>query len=431
MRWVFWFLWATALAVALALLAGHNDGTVTLFWPPHRFDVSFNLVFFGLLGLFVLLHAALRAGSAMRALPQRAQSWRLLQQERAVVGAIVDALSHQLAGRFVRAQTSAQHAIEQLRQAPGGQWPRQGQWTLLAHLLLAESAQALRDPARRDTHLKQALASDLASLAPQAREGALLRAARWAIEDQDPAMARRWLGELPQGAARRIQALRLKLRAARLAGDAADALDTARLLIKHRAFAPATAQVLLRSLWADAVRQAHDLSQLDAVWQRLDKRERETPELMWVLAQRAHVLMQGLNAEGGDVAARQALAQRVQAWTEPLWAVYSAWDASQREAMVQAMESSLEALDHASFSRLEQAQRRLPDDPALQYLVGQACMRAELWGRAALLMGQAVHGLRDVGLRRRAWCALARLAEERGDMEAAQKAWKTAALLSA
>ena len=31
-------------AVALALFTGDNDGTVTVFWPPHRVDLSVNLV---------------------------------------------------------------------------------------------------------------------------------------------------------------------------------------------------------------------------------------------------------------------------------------------------------------------------------------------------------------------------------------------------
>ena len=33
-----------AIAVAVALLAGNNQGTITLFWPPYRVDLSLNLV---------------------------------------------------------------------------------------------------------------------------------------------------------------------------------------------------------------------------------------------------------------------------------------------------------------------------------------------------------------------------------------------------
>ena len=66
-----------------------------------------------------------------------------------------------------------------------------------------------------------------------------MRSARWALDDRDAPEALRRLGELPQGAARRTIALRIRLKASRLAGDMATALDTARLLAKHRAFSPA------------------------------------------------------------------------------------------------------------------------------------------------------------------------------------------------
>ena len=40
MRSVFWLLGVAAVAVALALLMGHNQATVTLFWPPYRYDLA-------------------------------------------------------------------------------------------------------------------------------------------------------------------------------------------------------------------------------------------------------------------------------------------------------------------------------------------------------------------------------------------------------
>ena len=113
MRSVFWLLGLAALAVALALLVGRNPATLTLFWPPYRFDVSFNFVVFALIAVFVLLHLALRAIAVLRELPAQAQRWRGQQVERAVVGAVMDALSHLMAGRFIRAAKLAQNAITQ------------------------------------------------------------------------------------------------------------------------------------------------------------------------------------------------------------------------------------------------------------------------------------------------------------------------------
>lgn len=426
MRSVFWLLGLATLAVALALLVGHNPATLTLFWPPYRFDVSFNFVVFALIAAFVLLHLALRAIAVLRELPAQAQRWRGQQIERAVVGAVMDALSHQLSGRFVRAQSAAQYALDQLASAAVAQWPRRDQLQLLAHLLLAESAQSLQNRARRDQHLQAALSPQLAKNAPEVYEGALLRAVRWAVEDRDLHTARNRLAELPQGAARRIQALRLKLRVARLGGATTEALETARVLAKHRAFTPLVARSIVRGLALDALAQAHDLQQLQTVWHKLDSAERAMPELALAAAQRANQLAARSGADADDTD-RLAAAGLVRAWLEPLWQAFASLDTAQQSLCVQVLEPGLSQLDARWLARLEQAQQQLPHNPYLQYLSGQACLQRQLWGKAAQLLGQAGQSLQEPVLLRRTWCALAELAQERGDESAAQAAWKKAA----
>jgi len=427
MRSVFWLLGLAAVAVALALLVGHNASTVTLFWPPYRFDVSFNLVLFCLIAGFVLLHAALLAIGAIRDLPMRAQRWRSQQVERSVVGSVMDALAHQLAGRFVRAQSAAQHALDQLKSVPPGQWPRRDQLQVLAHLLVAESAQSLQNRERRDENLQAALDPGLAKGAPDASEGALLRAVRWAVEDRDVEAARSRLAELPQGAGRRIQALRLKLRVARLGGATEEALETARLLAKHKAFSPEASRSIVRGLVLDALREAHDMAQLETVWNGLDASERAMPELALAAARRGNQLVLQHNDTDGEEA--RAVAQRLRAWLEPLWQQFDALEPAQQRQLVMAFEPGLPQLDSAWLAKLEQQQRSSPNNALLQYLAGQAFMQRQLWGKASQLLTQASHGLRDAALLRRTWRSLARLAEERGDEAAAQAAWKQAALL--
>jgi len=425
MRSVFWLLGLAAIAVALALLMGHNAATVTLFWPPYRFDVSFNFIVFCLMAGFVLVHLALRAIALLRDLPVQARRWRSQQVERAAVGAVLDALSHQLAGRFVRAQSAGLQALEQLNGLPAAQWARWPQLQLLAHLLVAEAAQSLQNRRGRDEHLQAALHPKLAKAVPEAYEGALLRAVHWAVEDRDADGARSRLAELPQGAARRTQALRLKLRAARLGGATADALEVARLLAKHRAFSPEASRSIVRSLALDALRDARDLAQLKTVWARLDAAERAMPDLVLAAAQRANQLM----ALTDDATERSDTAALVREWLDPLWSGLERLDAGQQRQLVEALEPGLPQLDAAWLARLEQAQRQMPGNAFLQYLTGQACMQRQLWGKAAQLLGQASQTLRDPALLRRTWCSLARLAEERGDAAAAQVAWKRAALL--
>lgn len=427
MRSVFGLLGLAALAVALALLVGNNASTVTLFWPPYRFDVSFNLVLFALVVGFLLLYASIRAIATLRDLPGRAQRWRSQQVERAAFGAVMDAMAHQISGRFVRAQAAAQDALDQMKsEGVSQQWPRRHQLKLLAHLLAAESAQALRTPTRRDEHLQAALHPRLAAKAPEAYEGALLRSVRWAIEDRDPEAARQRLAQLPQGASRRIQALRLRLRVARLAGATAEALDTARLLAKHGAFSPEASSSIVRGLALDALGEAQDLAQLRKVWDTLDATERNTPELAVAAALRAQRLVSTDTASDAPESSDWAL--QVRGWLLPVWARFDTLDVHQQARLVLALESVLLPMDAAWLAKLEQAQRQIPNNPHLQYLAGQACMHMQLWGKAAQLLGQASHGLSEPVLQRRCWCSLATLAQERGDEPAAHAAWKRAAL---
>jgi len=415
MRAALWLLALFGVAVAIALFAGDNQGTVTLFWPPYRVDLSLNLVLLLLFAAFVFVHAALKALSALFDLPRQALRWRAQQKERAMHGALLDALSHLRAGRFIRARKSAEISLAQEKSlSTGGEvLPAAAQVRTLAHLMAAESAHLLQDRTGREHHLQLALEPAAAQPGPEMREGALLRAARWSLDDRDPHAAMAWLKELPQGASRRTLALRIKLKAARLAGHPAEALDTARLLAKHRAFSVGAAQSIVRGLAIDLLNGAHDAAQLQRTWASLEPAERLMPELSVYAARR-------LVALGGA----QPLARE---WLLPVWERQPSLDADLKIKLVAALEDGLESIDGAWLARIEAAHRQDPRDVALQYLAGMACMRRQLWGKAQQLLSLAVTGLKDVKLQRKAWAALAELAEERSDSVGAAQAWKRAA----
>ena len=159
MRAALWFLALFGAAVAVALFAGNNQGTITVFWPPWRVDLSLNMVVLLLLGGFTLLYAALRGLSKLLQMPVRARLWRLQQKERAMHGALLDALSQMLAGRFLRARKAAESAIAQAGALDDAKHrlPHGTQLRTLAHLVAAESSHALQDKSTREAHLQQAL----------------------------------------------------------------------------------------------------------------------------------------------------------------------------------------------------------------------------------------------------------------------------------
>jgi HemY protein len=104
---------------------------------------------------------------------------------------------------------------------------------------------------------------------------------------------------------------------------------------------------------------------------------------------------------------------------------------TQRYALIAALENSFSpasgAPEAAWLTRIEQAQMGQPGDAALQYLAGVTCMRLQLWGKAQQLLTQSLPRLQHEGLVRKAWLALAELAEQRGDAPSAALAWKNAA----
>ena len=426
MRAALWLVGLFAAAVALALFAGDNEGTVTVFWPPHRVDLSVNLALLLLAGLFALLYATLRTLAALFELPRQARRWRAQQRERATHAMLLDAFTQFSAGRFLRARKAAEGALarEQALQGAGDAPPHALALRTLAHMTVAESAHALQDQATRDEHFDQALDTAASrGAAAELREGVLLRATRWSLHDHDPAGALTRLQELPTGANRRTAALRLKLKAARQSGRIHEAMDTARLLAKHRAFAPDAARSLVRTLAAELIGQAHDAGQLQAVWDSLDPAERTMPELALRAGQRLQTL-------GGDPAT-------VREWLKPVWddmlALPESFDDAHRARLARVLDAGMaggetDTSDQAWLGRLEAAAQANPRDATLQYLAGMACLHRGLWGRAQMLLAQAARSLEDEGLRRAAWRALAELAEQRGDAGAAADAWKRAAL---
>ena len=429
MRAAFWLMTLFAIAAATALFAGNNQAVLSIFWPPHRIDVSFNLAAFLMLGLFVLIYVAMRALSAVVSLPLQARAWRAQQKERAMYGALMDALAHQLAGRYIRATKSAQNALTQEKSLArmasdsnlvvGYSPARASQLQSLANLLAAESAQALQNKPLRDEHLHMALQSSAPRHAQEVREGVQFRAARWALDDRDAAAALDALTQLPQGAGRRTLALRMKLRATRQLRQTREALETARLLAKHRAFSPAAAQSLVRGLGLELLGDAHDSAQLKEAWALLDANERVMPELA------VHAAARMMSLHGDAEVARTWL---LLVWPQ-LVHTNSVHSDGLRISLVKALEPGLDSMDASWLERIEAAQTARPRDANLQYLAGMACLSRQLWGKAKQWLGLSVLSLQDVGLNRKAWLALAQLAEQRDDAAAAAEAYKRAAQL--
>lgn len=409
MRAVLWLMALFGVAAVGALFASGNPGTVTLFWPPYRIDLSLNLMLLVLGGSFVLLHLALRGFAAFASIPAQARRWRMQRRERLVHASLVDALVHLVAGRFVRSRKAAEHALG-LQLAPDAEEDSarsNARLQAMLHLIAAESAHALQDREVRDTHFQQASEVLRSPDVSSTQEGFFLRAARWALDDHDAGSAMQWLDRLPQGAARRTVALRLRFRVARMQGKTALALETLRLLVKHRAVAKANGQSLLRALALELVLASKVPAQITQAWSTLDASERAMPDV--ALGAARHWLALGADA-----------AQSRQ-WLLPVWELMvqkpKELTPAQRLQLVRTLEVGFAQQDGtpdaAWLARIETAQMSDPRDALLQYLAGVMCARLGLWGKAQHLFRQSVAITADLELKSDAQRALEVLAQRR------------------
>ncbi|MBL8307851.1 MAG: heme biosynthesis protein HemY, partial [Rubrivivax sp.] len=244
MRGVIWIVLLFVVAVVAATTLGGNDGLVSIYWGGWRADLSLNLFVIALLAGCLVLMSAAQALNSLVSLPQRASQWRALRRERAAEAALREALAEFFAARYGRARKAAQRALDIA--ADTATLQGDAEFLALGHVLAAGSLHRLQDRPRRDETLRQALKASrsgraLGGAPRSAEEAARLLGAEWALEDRDAPRALEALEALPPGAARRTQALRLKLQALRMARRPLEALYTARLLANHQAFSPVVA----------------------------------------------------------------------------------------------------------------------------------------------------------------------------------------------
>jgi HemY protein len=398
MRGVIWLVLLFVVAVVAATTLGLNDGVVMLYWGGWRTDLSLNLFVIGLVGVCLVLTSAVQALGSLLRLPKRAGDWRALRRERAAQAALREALAEYFGARYGRARKAAEKALWVQKSVPV--LAGDAEFRTLAQLLVAGSLHRLQDRGRRDDALEPALKSGRGN-ARITDEAARLLGAEWALEDRDAPRALELLAALSPGAARRTQALRLKLQATHLARQPLDALHTARLLAKHQGFSPLVAQSLLRSLASEAMENAHDEQQLRRLWGQFDSADRRDPQVAARAALRA---------------AQLGALEDARHWLRPFWERLSELAREDREQVALALIEARAGMGADWLPRLESAAQAFGHESAVVAAVGMAYAERLLWGKARRLLEQAAAApALPARTRRAAWRQLATLAREESD----------------
>ncbi len=415
MRGVIWLVLLFLVAVVSATTLGSNDGLVTLYWGGWRTDLSLNLFVILLLGTCLVLMSAVQALNSLVSLPRRAGEWRALRRERAAQAALREALTEYFGARYGRARKAAQRALQIADGTPGLE--NDAEFRALGHLLAAGSLHRLQDRPRRDETLRLAIkaAKALRGSSRSTEEAARLLAAEWALEDRDAGRAIEALEALPPGAARRTQALRLKLQATRMARRPLDALHTARLLANHQAFSPVVAQSLLRSLATETLEGAHDQQQLRRLWGSFDAADRRDAQVAARAAQRA---------------AQLGATEDARLWLRPFWERLPELAREDRDQVALALIEARAGIGGDWLPRLESAAQSFGHEPAVVAAVGMVFAERQLWGKARRLLEQAAAApALPSRTRRAAWRQLAALARQETDEPRALQCEQAAAAL--
>jgi HemY protein len=413
MRGVVWLILLSSIAVVAATALGSNDGLVTIAWGGWRAELSLNLALVLLLLAGMTAWVVARAVEALLSMPRRASEWRALQRERAAHAALREALGALFGARYSRAHKAALRAVAIHDEFPDLELSADHR--LLARLIAAGSLHRLQDRAGRDGLLQGIEQSPGDGTARAAAEGALLLAAEWALDDRDADRAQSLLEALPAGVARRTQALRLRLRAARLARRTHEALDIARLLAKHQAFSAEAAGSLLRALALEHLDAARDAEQLRKQWLQLEPADRRDTIVL------SHAVRKAAGWEAFEDA---------RSWLEPVWGELAKLSPEDRSRVALALVGVASGADTEWLQRVDQAVVAWPLDPAIALAAGQMCAERQLWGKALqLLEPAAANAALQPAARRKAWRTLARMALDQGDHERAARCHAEAAAI--
>lgn len=389
MQAIVWFLGLFVAAVALALFAGDNVASVTVFWPPYRVDMSLNLVLLLALAALGLLYGVARTVVALFALPRQARGWRREQQVQAITALMLEARLQLLAGQTARASAGAEAVLARLPQAlvhgpSDATGPEHGHAAvrLLARLTAAEAALALGELGRHRDHLQAALASIRAEVVEGdeyfdvLRDAATLSAAHASLRQRQPGPALEHLQRLPAATQNRVAVRRLRLQAWLLQRGVnwGQALNAMRALARRG--------LLNESEVMAGLCAAEDEQQLGQLWCALDDRLKAARMLGLRAAER------GLDLGAAPAVVRERLL--------PLWQGFvqqpDALAAAEQEQLLAVLERSLglpqqderglAAQEHgrlAWLQRIEEAQGLWPDHALLQAVAERVSVQQQLW----------------------------------------------------
>jgi len=378
-KFFIWIVVFFALAVALALMIGHENGYVLLVYSTHRIELSIMLAVLLLLGGFVVAYASIRLLVHTLRLPAQVREYRARRRKDKARDNLFEGLRMFFEGRYGKAEKAAAAALE-MGEAPG-----------ITALLAARSAHELKAFDKRDAYLDEA-----EKQAPEEKAARLMTQAELLFDqhrNQDASAVLTALSE--SGSKKHVGALRLELEVQQRAKNWEQVLILVAQLEKRGFLDAGQAQQLrLYATKENLKRHANDIAALQECWRRIPSADKKLGGIA-AIAARCFISL------GGCRMAQEIIEQSLDAqWDSELICLYS------------------ECLGQDTLRQIERAETRLfdhPNDACLLLTLGKLCAHQGLWGKAQSYLEASI-GVEPTFTAHR---ELAKLHEKIGQSEAA------------
>ncbi len=346
MKFFFWIVAIFALAVALALMIGFDNGYVLLVYSPYRIELSLKLAAVLLLGGFFIAYVLIRLLVRTLRLPAQVREYRARRRRDKARNSLLEGLRMFFEGRYGKAEKASAAALEM------------GESPVLSALLAARSAHELKAFDKRDAYLNQA-----ETQAPEEKAACLMTQAELLFDqhrNQDALTVLKTLHD--SGPKKHVALLRLELKAQQRAKNWELVLNLVAQLEKRGFFDAGQAQQLrLYATQENLKRLANDTIALKECWQKIPMADKKQSGIA-ATAARCFVSL------GGCRMAQEIIEQGLDSqWDSELICLYS------------------ECLGPDTLRQIERAERWLlehPDDACLLLTLGKLCAYQGLWGKA-------------------------------------------------
>lgn len=378
MRWLFWLLLISALAVGAALLASSNTGYVLIVRPPYRLELSLNLLLVLIVLAFVLLHLSLRFIHYTRRLPATVRAYKEEQRIKRGHAALLESLHAMAEGHYAVAQKAAARAFEL------------GEDAELSTLIAARASHKLKQKSRRDYYLAEA-----EQHVPDKPLARMLMQAELLLDDGQYSEALEVLQRLKKIEPEHPAALRLQLKLHTRLNNWQQALALLQELKGDEVIDRQQASEMRLAAHRHLLqRYTDDLPALSAHWQQIPEEDRRDPRLAYQAA--VSFISLGAHTQALEIV-EQSLSRQ--------------WNSNIAELLGECISNSPQKL-------LQQAERWLlvqEGDAKLLLALGNICSRMQLWGKAESYLEASI----SVQPSAKAHLALAKVLENRGEKDRA------------